>query len=242
MEYFFLLLISFLSNLFSAFSGGGAGIIQLPAILLLFEISFPVALATHKISTVLLGLGASLKFFEKSNPSHKLLSEGIMIGLPAVIIGAYSISFINENLARQFLGLLILLVFFLSFTKSHNQDRTKPNPLIVYPLLFIIGFLNGSLSAGTGLLYTLMLTKLYGYTYKEAIGYTLLVVGLFYNLVGAIVLYLISSIDISILPILLLGSFAGGYLGAMVAIKKSNVLIKSAYQLVTLIVAYKLLF
>ena len=242
MEYFFLRLISFLSNLFSAFSGGGAGIIQLPAILLLFEISFPVALATHKISTVLLGLGASLKFFEKNKPSHRLLSEGIVIGLPAVIIGAYSISFINENLARQFLGLLILLVFFLSLTKSHNQDRTKPNPLIVYPLLFIIGFLNGSLSAGTGLLYTLMLTKLYGYTYKEAIGYTLLVVGLFYNLVGAIVLYLISSIDISILPILLLGSFAGGYLGAMVAIKKSNVLIKSAYQLVTLIVAYKLLF
>ena len=242
MEYFSLLLISFLSNLFSAFSGGGAGIIQLPAILLLFEISFPVALATHKVSTVLLGLGATLKFFEKSKPCHRLLSEGIMIGLPAVIIGAYSISFINENLARQFLGLLILLVFFLSFTKSHNQDRSKPNPLIVYPLLFIIGFLNGSLSAGTGLLYTLMLTKLYGYTYKEAIGYTLLVVGLFYNLVGAIVLYLISSIDISILPILLLGSFAGGYVGAMVAIKKSNVLIKSAYQLVTLIVAYKLLF
>ena len=242
MEYFFLLLISFLSNLFSAFSGGGAGIIQLPAILLLFEISFPVALATHKISTVLLGLGASLKFFEKSKPSQRLISESIMIGLPAVIIGAYSISFINENLARQFLGLLILLVFFLSFTKSYNQDRTKPHLLIVYPLLFIIGFLNGSLSAGTGLLYTLMLTKLYGYTYKEAIGYTLLVVGLFYNLVGAIVLYLISSIDISILPILLLGSFAGGYVGAMVAIKKSNVLIKSAYQLVTLIVAYKLLF
>ena len=242
MEYFFLLLISFLSNLFSAFSGGGAGIIQLPAILLLFEISFPVALATHKISTVLLGLGASLKFFEKNKPSYRLLSEGIMLGLPAVIIGAYSISFINENLARQFLGSLILLVFFLSFTKSYNQDRTKPNLLIVYPLLFIIGFLNGSLSAGTGLLYTLMLTKLYGYTYKEAIGYTLLVVGLFYNLVGAIVLYLISSIDISILPILLLGSFAGGYVGAMVAIKKSNVLIKLAYQLVTLIVAYKLLF
>jgi len=241
LEYLSLLLISFLSNLFSAFSGGGAGIIQLPAILLLFEISFPVALATHKISTVLLGLGATLKFFEKSKPSRKLLNEGIIIGLPAVIIGAYSISFINENLARQFLGLLILIVFLLSFTKSNNQGRIEPNPLIVYPSLFVIGLLNGSLSAGTGLLYTIMLTKLYGYTYKEAIGYTLLVVGLFYNLVGATVLYVVSSIDVSILPILLFGSFAGGYVGAMVAIKKSNVLIKTAYQLVTLIVAYKLL-
>ena len=242
MEYLFLLVISFLSNLFSAFSGGGAGIIQLPAVLLLFEISFPVALATHKISTVLLGLGATLKFFESRKRSHKLLSEGIIIGLPAVIIGAYSISFINEELARKFLGLLILLVFFLSFTKNSIKNNNQPNKMVVFLSLFIIGFLNGSLSAGTGLLYTLMLTKLYGYTFKEAIGYTLLVVGFFYNLVGAIVLYLISTIDISILPILLLGSFAGGYIGAMVAIKKSNVLIRTAYQLVTLIVAYKLLF
>ena len=74
MEYIFLLFVSFFSNLFSAFSGGGAGIIQLPAILLLFEISFPVALATHKISTVLLGLGASLKFFEKNIPNKKSIN------------------------------------------------------------------------------------------------------------------------------------------------------------------------
>ena len=79
-------------------------------------------------------------------------------------------------------------------------------------------------------------------TFKEAVGYTLLVVGLFFNLVGAITLYLISNIDMSILPILLIGSFIGGYIGAMVAISKSNKIIKSAYQLVTLVVAYKLLF
>jgi len=79
-------------------------------------------------------------------------------------------------------------------------------------------------------------------TFKEAVGYTLLVVGLFFNLVGAITLYLISNIDMSILPILLIGSFIGGYIGAMIAISKSNKIIKSAYQLVTLVVAYKLLF
>ena len=87
-----------------------------------------------------------------------------------------------------------------------------------------------------------MLTKIYGMTFKEAVGYTLLIIGLFFNLVGAITLYLISTIDISILPILLIGSFIGGYVGATLAISKSNKVIKIAYQLVTLIVAYKLLF
>lgn len=242
MEYALLLFISFISNLFSAFSGGGAGLIQLPAILLLFEISFPVALATHKISTVLLGIGASLKFFEKNKPDRKILNEGLIVGLPAVIIGAFSITYIDENIARKFLGILIFIVFFLSFTKGTSHKTKQVNSSMVYFLLFTIGFLNGSLSAGTGLLYTLMLTKIYGFSFKEAIGYTLLVVGLFYNLIGAIVLYLISTISITILPVLLIGSLAGGYVGAMIAISRSNVFIKIAYQIVTLIVAYKLLF
>ena len=242
MEYALLLFISFVSNLFSAFSGGGAGIIQLPAILLLFEISFPVALATHKISTVLLGIGASLKFFEKNKPNRKIFNEGLIVGLPAVIIGAFSITYIDENIARKLLGILIFIVFCLSFTKGTNQKTKEVNSSVVYFLLFIIGFLNGSLSAGTGLLYTLMLTKIYGFSFKKAIGYTLLVVGLFYNLIGAIVLYLISTISITILPVLLIGSLAGGYVGAMIAISRSNVFIKISYQIVTLIVAYKLLF
>ena len=242
MEYILLLLVSFFSNLFSAFSGGGAGIIQLPAILLLFEISFPVALATHKISTVLLGLGASLKFFEKNVPNKKILLEGVIIGLPAVVIGAFSISFIDEDLARKLLGILILSVFFLSFLKKAEDANNSIHYFFVYGLLFFIGFLNGSLSAGTGLLYTLMLTKIYGMTFKKAIGYTLLIVGLFFNLIGALTLYLISNVDFNILPLLIIGSFFGGYVGAMIAISKSNKFIKTAYQIVTLIVAYKLLF
>ena len=242
MEYALLLFISFVSNLFSAFSGGGAGIIQLPAILLLFEISFPVALATHKISTVLLAIGASLKFFEKNKPDRRIFNEGLIVALPAVIIGAFSITYIDENIARKLLGVLIFIVFILSFTKGTNQKTKEVNSSMVYFLLFVIGFLNGSLSAGTGLLYTLMLTKIYGFSFKEAIGYTLLVVGLFYNLIGAIVLYLISTISITVLPVLLIGSLAGGYVGAMIAISRSNIFIKIAYQIVTLIVAYKLLF
>ena len=125
--------------------------------------------------------------------------------------------------------------------KSENINENV-HPFLIYGLLFLIGFLNGSLSAGTGLLYTLMLTKIYGMSFKQAIGYTLLVVGLFFNLIGALTLYLISTIDLNILPLLIIGSFFGGYVGAMIAISKSNKFIKTAYQFVTLIVAYKLLF
>ncbi|MEJ2687355.1 MAG: TSUP family transporter, partial [Gammaproteobacteria bacterium] len=55
-----LLLISLGANLLSAFSGGGAGLVQLPALIFL-GLPFVVALATHKVATVALGIGASLR-------------------------------------------------------------------------------------------------------------------------------------------------------------------------------------
>ena len=66
-DHFLLFIVSIISNVFSAFSGGGAGVIQLPAILLLYEMPFITALASHKVATVALGVGATLKYFKKIN-------------------------------------------------------------------------------------------------------------------------------------------------------------------------------
>ena len=49
-------LISLFSNTFSAISGGGAGLLQLPA-LILSGVPYYQALASHKLATVALGLG-----------------------------------------------------------------------------------------------------------------------------------------------------------------------------------------
>ena len=56
-------LISFFSNTFSAISGGGAGLLQLPA-LILSGVPYYQALASHKFATVALGLGASLRNYK----------------------------------------------------------------------------------------------------------------------------------------------------------------------------------
>ena len=86
LDYIYLFLISLISNIFSAFSGGGAGVIQLPAILLLFDIAFINALAVHKIATVALGIGATSKFITKINFEKPLILKFLAIGLPGVII------------------------------------------------------------------------------------------------------------------------------------------------------------
>ncbi|VAW47687.1 hypothetical protein MNBD_GAMMA04-643 [hydrothermal vent metagenome] len=55
-----LFIISLIANLFSALAGGGAGLLQLPALLFL-GLPFGTALATHKVASVFLGLGATAR-------------------------------------------------------------------------------------------------------------------------------------------------------------------------------------
>jgi len=60
---FNIFLISFFSNTFSAISGGGAGLLQLPA-LILSGMPYYQALASHKFATVALGIGGSLRNYK----------------------------------------------------------------------------------------------------------------------------------------------------------------------------------
>jgi uncharacterized membrane protein YfcA len=102
--------------------------------------------------------------------------------------------------------------------------------------------LNGSIASGTGLFATLLLIKWFGMDYKRAVAYTLIVVGLFWNGVGAITLALIAEVKWAWIPVLLIGSFIGGYTGAHLAILKGNLLIKRSYEVITILVGLKLLF
>ena len=55
-------------------------------------------------------------------------------------------------------------------------------------MLFFLGFLNGSLTSGTGLFVTIWLVLWFGMDYQRAVAYTLIMVGLFWNGSGAVTL------------------------------------------------------
>jgi hypothetical protein len=107
--------------------------------------------------------------------------------------------------------------------------------------IFAIGFLNGSLTSGSGLFVTLLLVRWFGLDYKRAVTYTLILVGFFWNGLGAITLAFRAPVQWDWLPALLLGSFMGGYIGAHLSIIKGNRLIKIMFQTMAIIVGGKLI-
>jgi len=238
--------ISLLANTFSSFSGGGAGLIQFPALIFL-GLSFSVALATHKIASVALGVGAALRYLKSSPLERHFVLLILAAGVPGVIIGARLILFVPDRIAMIALGVLTGGLGIYSLLKPdlgqsyQSKHRDYQGYIVGGAVLFFLGVLNGSLTSGTGLFVTLWLVGWFGMDYQRAIAYTLILVGLFWNGSGAVTLGLYGAIRWDWLPALLLGSLLGGYWGTHLAIKHGNRWIKRAFELVTLLISAKLL-
>ena len=243
---FFIFLISFISNTFSAISGGGAGLIQLPA-LLLSGIPYYQALATHKVATVALGLGGSIRNFKSLKKDIYVLWQIIFFGTPGVILGSSIVKFLSEQYLYTILGIFSIFLALYSSLKPtlgmNSTDNNINNKLklnFIIPI-FLIGILNGSVSSGTGLLVTMLLIKIFKMDFLRAISLTFFTVGIFWNAIGAFLLSRIGSIPTNLLLILILGSFAGGYFGAHLSNLKGNKLIKKTFTIVCLLVGISLL-
>ena len=189
----YIFLISFFSNTFSAISGGGAGLLQLPA-LILSGVPYYQAMASHKLATVALGLGGSLRNYKSLKNDIFVAWQILIFGLPGVIFGTFTIKFISEKYLYLFLGIISVLLAVYSFFKSDLGISSGNNKLNLIKkirflfLIFLIGILNGSISSGTGLLVTILLIKTFEMDFLRAISLTFFTVGIFWNFTGAIFL------------------------------------------------------
>ncbi len=243
---FLLGIISFFSNFISALSGGGAGLIQLPALLFL-GLPFSKALATHKVASVALGLGASVPHLKRSTLQVKYAYLILISGIPGVLLGAYTSSILPGNFSTSLLGVLTLFLSFYSLKQKNFGSSNKKlsiNNLRIFIGsfgLFIIGFLNGYLSSGTGLFVTIWMIIVFDLSFSLAVAYTLIFVGIFWNGIGAFSLGMTGNIIWSYIPVLILGSLSGGYLGANFSIIKGSKFTKVVFELVSFLVGISLL-
>ena len=181
-EQLLLAVISLLANTLSSLAGGGAGLLQLPALVFL-GLPFPMALVTHKIASVFLGVGASLNHWQNSRLSLGFSLFILAAGLPGVVLGASLILDVPDQHANLALGMLTIGLALYSFFKPElgqlheDKHRDTAGMLLGGAGLFFIGALNGSLTSGTGLFVTLWLVRWFGLDYKQAVAYTLPTVG-----------------------------------------------------------------
>lgn len=241
-----LFLVALIANTLSALAGGGAGLLQLPALLML-GLSFPAALATHKIASVALGVGATVRHMREGRLRWRFAAFILACGLPGVLLGTQLILAIPDHWAELALGILTLGLGIYSWRRpqlgqqAERRHRDARGLALGGLAIFLIGALNGSLTSGTGLFVTIWLVRWFGLDYTRAVSYTLVLVGLFWNGLGAAMLSLQAPVKWEWMPALLVGSLLGGYVGAHWALLKGNALVKRAFEVLTVLAGLKLL-
>ena len=238
--------IAVVANALSAFAGGGAGLVQLPALILL-GLPFAAALATHKLASVALGVGAAGRHWRASSLDLRLSVLILLAGLPGVWLGASTVLALPDRVATAVLGLLTVSLGLYSSRRPQlgQTDRVVQHSWshrsIGVAVLFAMGVLNGSLTSGSGLFVTLWLVRWFGLSYPRAVAHTLILVGLAWNGTGALVLGFNGEIRWSWVPALVVGSLIGGYLGAHLSLVKGSGVVKRGFEWLTLLMGVSLL-
>ena len=217
--------LTFLANLFASVSGGGAGFIQFP-VLILLGLPFATALGTHKVAVVFLGIGAlSKKGISKDFKFDRgVVLSMLLVGCPCVVLGSVIVISVPSAIAQICLGFItiasgIYTLFKKSFGSTGISNRSLKRTILGATLLGLVGLFSGSLSSGAGLFATLTLVTIFGLELKRAIMHTMIFVATIWNAIGAFKVGALTSICYQWLPVMIAAAFLGSFLGTTLLIK-----------------------
>jgi uncharacterized membrane protein YfcA len=155
-ELILLCLVAFAAGFIDAIVGGG-GLLQTPATLLILP-HYPVAtiFGTVKIPSLAGTSVAAFKYANQIKLNYKVLIACVVSAFCASLMGAYSVSKLNNELIKPIiLVILIVVAAYTYFNKQfgiHQQKEHSQAKQVFLAGVFglIIGFYDGLIGPGTG--------------------------------------------------------------------------------------------
>ncbi|WP_252217745.1 TSUP family transporter [Clostridium sp. VAP41] len=219
----------FLAGIIDAVAGGG-GIISLPAYIFA-GIPIHIAYGTNKFASCIGTSISSIKFFRSGNIKIKsalLSAAGALIGS---WFGAQIVLLLNEKYLNYCLIIILPIVsLFLLFNRSFGvKNKKELSNKKLYILSFIIGLFlgayDGFFGPGTGTFLVICFTGILGFNLITASG-NAKIVNLASNFSALIAYILGGKVMFSIGVPAAVCAIAGNYLGAHLAIKNGDKIIK----------------
>lgn len=239
-----LFFVATFSYILGQLAGGGAALIYTP-LLIFLGIDPRIAIASSKAASFG-GISGVWRYIKSGKIVWRHVPAYIIISVCASILGSRILISLDAGVAQTVFGILVLFVLPFIFFKSswglenltHKISQTHESfGFLLYTLISIVqaGF------GGVGLLVTYVLVTFFGYTIIEA-NATRRVPLIILNATAFLSFLLSGFIDYSLAITFLLASLTGNYLGAHLAIKKGNKVVKTFFMAFVLISAIKLLF
>lgn len=223
-------------------SAGGGSTISLP-VLILIGIDPITANGTNRVAIILESLSALITFKkEKIFHFQKSLKLALVV-LPGAVLGGITAIYINPDSFKIILGFVMLFIVSLNLIphKKHAvlvSYGDEKFPIILYPILFVVGFYGGFIQAGVGLLiiaslsYFLHTSLLHSNVHKAFIV-------LVYNIAAIVIFSASGNVDILAGLTLGIGNAIGAWISVKLSVKKGEVWIKRIILIAILLIAVR---
>jgi uncharacterized protein len=222
---------------------GGGGMVQLPALFAFMpSVAPPPLLGTNKFASAIGTTGAAIQYARSTSTPWRLVVPCMAIAFVAALAGAYAVTLIPaEPLKKALPFILAALLVYTWMSGAGKENAPKPSPakaaVAATTGSTAIGFYDGFLGAGTGAFYKLLFVRGLGLSFLRAAA-----PAKFTNVasnVGAVVAFAATGYIFWVLGLFMaLANFAGGQIGARVALRYGNDFIRTAfYVVVSLLIA-----
>lgn len=169
-----LCIVSFFAGFIDAIVGGG-GLLQTPAIMIVLpQYSVATLFGTTKIPSLSGTAFAAWKYSQNVTLNWKLLIYVAMLAFVGAILGAHSITLIDNTLVKPVVFfILIAVAVYTYFNKSFGVHQDKDHSVFQQMAIglffgFVIGFYDGLIGPGTGTFFILAFIALLGYDFLHA--------------------------------------------------------------------------
>jgi len=247
MTFYTTIILAFLLGLVASFYGsiaGGASFLSLPGLIFL-GIPPEVAVATNNLANLGRFSLSSVKFIRSKKIIWKYVYTLAPLGLLAGFLGARILLEIDRDLVRQSLGIVMLCLVPLGFTKKEfgtvAQAVSQRRFLIGHFVYFAVSIYGAALQIGSGPLVLYLVIYFFGLTILQA-NATSSFCWLFITISALATFIANDAIHWPVGIAMLVGSSIGGYAGTHVAVSKGDLWTKRFFAIVISIMAIRLLF
>ncbi len=236
-ELILLCIAAFAAGFIDAIVGGG-GLLQTPATLLILP-HYPVAtiFGTVKIPSLAGTSVAAFKYANQIKLNYKVLIACVISAFCASLMGAYSVSKLNNELIKPIiLVVLILVAAYTYFNKQfgiHQQKEHSPVKQIFLAGLFglIIGFYDGLIGPGTGSFLILVFIAVLGFDFIGASAHAK-IVNMATNLAALIYFTSTGHVLFEYAIPMAIFNIIGSFFGAKLALLKGNKFVRIFFLIV----------
>lgn len=239
-------LVNSITSTLSGASGGGAGIVSTPFMVML-GLSPAQAIATAKFTGLGTTLGASSRFYREKLTHKKTVIIFLILGAVSSLIGSLALVHFSDQseTLQKLMGIIILTLGIPMLYAKRLGLKPKKRPVwmksIGLALLFIGVMLQVALGSGVGSLQLIVLMGCFGMTAlvasatRRAMQLSVATVSLAVYIISGLVDYQYGLVGLAT-------GIAGSYMGAHIAIKKGDAFVINLFAIISALLALQLIF